>query len=105
MTEQGYNYLDGPIRVMAEFFKTRIENLKNQSHQVFPQETRKYPRKGPKKGNWYHSEILRMKIQRMNIKKRSFASTTVWHVWTYHVRVHYLKNANQTGKTEERGRP
>jgi len=27
MIEQGYNYLDGPIHSMAEFFETRIENL------------------------------------------------------------------------------
>ena len=27
MIEQGYNYLDGPIHAMAEFFETRIENL------------------------------------------------------------------------------
>ena len=27
MVEQGYNYLDGPIHSMAEFFETRIENL------------------------------------------------------------------------------
>ena len=43
MVEQRYNYLD-------EFFETRIENLENQSHRVFPQETRKNPRKGPRKG-------------------------------------------------------
>ena len=27
MVEQGYNYLDGPIHSMVDFFKTRIENL------------------------------------------------------------------------------
>ena len=27
MVEQGYNYLDGPIHSMAEFFETRIKNL------------------------------------------------------------------------------
>ena len=27
MVEQKYNYLDGPIHSMAEFFETRIENL------------------------------------------------------------------------------
>ena len=28
MVEQRYNYLDGSIQSMAEFFETRIENLK-----------------------------------------------------------------------------
>ena len=27
IVEQGYNYLDGPIHSVAEFFETRIENL------------------------------------------------------------------------------
>ena len=27
LVEQGYNYLDGPIHSMAEFVKTRIENI------------------------------------------------------------------------------
>ena len=27
IVEQGYNYLDGPIHSMVEFFETRIENL------------------------------------------------------------------------------
>ena len=27
MIEHGYNYLDGPIHSMAEFFETRIKNL------------------------------------------------------------------------------
>ena len=27
MVDQRYNYLDGPIHAMAEFFKTRIENI------------------------------------------------------------------------------
>ena len=27
MVEQGYNFLDGPIHPMAEFFDTRIESL------------------------------------------------------------------------------
>ena len=51
MVEQGYNYLEGPIHSMAEFFETRIKNLKNQSHQVFPQEIGRNPRKDTRKGN------------------------------------------------------
>ena len=27
MVEQGYNYIDGYIHSMAEYFKTRVENL------------------------------------------------------------------------------
>ena len=29
MVEQGYNYLDGQIHSMVEFFETRIKNEKN----------------------------------------------------------------------------
>ena len=32
LLEQEYNYLDGPIHSIAEFFETRIEIQKNQSH-------------------------------------------------------------------------
>ena len=51
MEEQIYNYLDGPIQSMAEFFETRSENLeKSIPLQVFLQETRKRTRKVPRKG-------------------------------------------------------
>ena len=33
MVKQGYNYLDGPIHSIAEFFETRIENLEKS---IFP---------------------------------------------------------------------
>ena len=47
MVEQGYKYLDCQIQSMKKFLETRIENLKNQFLQVFPQEAknRKTPRK------------------------------------------------------------
>ena len=51
MVQQGFKSLDGPIHSMVEFFEIRIENLKNQSYQVFPQETEKSRKKGPRKGN------------------------------------------------------
>ena len=51
MVEQGYNYVDGPIHSIAEYFDTRIENLEKSTYQVFPQETGK-ARKGPRKGKW-----------------------------------------------------
>ena len=71
MVEQGYNYLDGSIHSMADFFETRI----NQSHQVFPDETEKNPRKGPRKGKERLLMIPRMGTQRRNIRVKSFAST------------------------------
>ena len=44
MVEQGYNYLDGPIHTMAEFFKTRIENLEKSIPPSVPSRN-KNPRK------------------------------------------------------------
>ena len=39
MAEQGYNYLDGSIQHMGEFFETRIENLERfDSKKGFQQE-------------------------------------------------------------------
>ena len=72
MVEQEYNYLDGPIHSKAEFFGTTVENLENQSQEVFP---RKNPRKGSRKRNQELSEIPRMKIPKMNSRAKSFAST------------------------------
>ena len=78
MVEQRYNYLDGPIYSMAEFFKTRIENLENQSHQVFPQETKGKTRKNPRKENWPLLTILIMKIHVRDIQERCFTKTSVF---------------------------
>ena len=49
MLEQGYNYLDGPIRSMAEFFETRIENLEKSITPSVPSRNRKKSKKGFKK--------------------------------------------------------
>ena len=45
MIEQGYNYLDGPIHAMAEFFETRIENLEKS---IPPSVSSRNPKKSKK---------------------------------------------------------
>ena len=50
MTEQGYNYLDGSVKSMAEFLRQVLKIEQNQSLQVFPQKTEKERRKVPRKG-------------------------------------------------------
>ena len=49
MIEQGYNYLDGPIYSMVEFFKTRIENLENSIPPSVPSRNRKKNKKDSNK--------------------------------------------------------
>ena len=41
MVEQGYNYLDGLIYSMVEFFETRIENLNKSIPPSVPSRKRK----------------------------------------------------------------
>ena len=48
-TRSQYNYLDASIHSMAEFFKTRIENLKKSIPLSFPSRNSKKPKKGSKK--------------------------------------------------------
>ena len=48
MVEQGYNYLDGPIHAMAEFFETRIENLEKLIPLSLPSRNKKQSKKGSK---------------------------------------------------------
>ena len=49
MIEQGYNYLDGPIHAMAEFFETRIENLEKSIPPSVPSRNGKKSKKASKK--------------------------------------------------------
>ena len=49
MVEQGYNYLDGPIHYMVEFFETRIENLEKLIPPSVPSRINKKSKKGSKK--------------------------------------------------------
>ena len=49
MVEQGYNYLDGPIHAMAEFFETRNENEEKSIPPNVPSRNRKKSKKGSKK--------------------------------------------------------
>ena len=49
MVERGYNYLDGPINSMVEFFKTRIENLKTIIPPSVASRNKKKSKKGAKK--------------------------------------------------------
>ena len=50
MIEQGYNYLDGLIHCMAEFFETRIGNLEKSIPPSVLSRNRKKSKKGYKKG-------------------------------------------------------
>ena len=47
--EQGYNYLDGPIHAMAEFFETRIENLEKSIPPSVLSRSNRKSKKGSKK--------------------------------------------------------
>ena len=47
--ERGYNFLDGPIHSMAEFFKTRIANLEKSISPSVPSRNKKKSKKGSKK--------------------------------------------------------
>ena len=49
MIEQGYNYLDGPIHAMAEFFETRIENLEKSIPPSVPSRKKKSKKASKKK--------------------------------------------------------
>ena len=49
MVEQGYNYLDGSIHSMAEFFETRIENLEKSTPSSVPSRNKKKSKKRSKK--------------------------------------------------------
>ena len=49
MVEQGYNYLDGPIHSIAEFFETRIKNLDKLIPPSVTSRIRKKRKKGSKK--------------------------------------------------------
>ena len=49
MVEQGYNYLDGLIHSMAEFFKTRIDNLEKSIPPSVPSRKNRKSKKGSKK--------------------------------------------------------
>ena len=45
IVEQGYNYLDGPVHSMAEFFETRIEILQKSIPPSVPSKNKKTKRK------------------------------------------------------------
>ena len=49
MVGQGYNYLDGPIHSMAEFFETRIEHLEKSIPSSVLSRNNKKRKKGSKK--------------------------------------------------------
>ena len=49
MVEQLYNYLDGSIHSMAEFFEMRVENLEKSIPTSFPLRNNKRSKKGSKK--------------------------------------------------------
>ena len=47
--ELGFNYLYGPIHTMAEFFKTRIDNLQKSIPPSVPSRNNRKCKKGSKK--------------------------------------------------------
>ena len=49
MAEQGYNYLDGPIHSMAEFFETKNENLVKSIPPCVPSRNRNNKKRGSNK--------------------------------------------------------
>ena len=49
MIEHGYNYLDGPIHSIADFFETKIENLEKSIPPSVPSRNNKKSKKGSKK--------------------------------------------------------
>ena len=49
MGEQGYNYLDGSIHSMVDFFEPRIENLEKSIPPSAPSRESKKNKKGSKK--------------------------------------------------------
>ena len=58
MVKQGYNYLDGPIHSMAEFFETRIENLEKSIPPSVPSRNRKKKSKKASKKKEEHASIM-----------------------------------------------
>ena len=77
MVEQGYNYLDSPIRSMVDFFETRIENLEKSIPPSSPSRNNGKSEKESKKKKAVTLTILIMKIQIKDIQERSFASTMI----------------------------
>ena len=49
MIEHGYNYLDGPIHSVAEFFETNIDILEKSITSSVPSRNKKKSKKGSKK--------------------------------------------------------
>ena len=65
---------------------------------MLPQETRGKARKIPRKGNWKLSKIPKMRIQRIRIKAKTYASTMAQADMP---RTYYVKSVSQISKTEE----
>ena len=72
MVEQGYNYLNGPIHSITEFFETRIENLEKSIPLSVPSRNKKKSKKGSKKRK---SVTFRVHTNKFNSRK---PSTNKW---------------------------
>ena len=86
MVEKGYNYLDGSIQNMGQFFKTRIwKPAKVWLQKGFQQ--------GPdEQGNILIKIFLKKKFSR-NRKWEEILSVS-WYVWTQYQSVHHYQNSS-----------
>ena len=76
MVEQGYNYLDGTIHSMSEFFETRNVNIEKSIPPSVPsRNNRKTKKKGQGKRNLRLLVIMSTRIEMKNLKVKSFVST------------------------------
>ena len=82
MVEQGYNYLDGPLHVMAKFFGTRIENLKKSIPPNVPSRNRKKSKKGFKKRKTVTFDDSEDEDSEEEHNSKSLP--VPWHVRTYY---------------------
>ena len=72
MIEQEYNYLDVLSMLWQKSLRQELKIQKNQSYQVFPQETEGKARNGQREGNWLLLMILMMKNQIKDKRKKVF---------------------------------
>ena len=77
MAEQGYNYLDGPIHSMTEFFETRIKNLEKSIPLKVLSRNSKNSKKGSKKKKAVTFDHSEDEDLIKDFQERSFASTMV----------------------------
>ena len=93
MIEQGYNYLDGLIHCMAEFFETRIGNLEKSIPPSVLSRNRKKSKKGPTNNKSLPFRDSKDKDSKDVHKGKKFCQ---------HHGMCNIPQTGQTSKTEER---